>query len=37
LPLPNPGSSELRKLAQALENMRIRWKGKTTLNTMSMR
>ncbi|RXW29847.1 two-component system sensor histidine kinase CreC [Enterobacter ludwigii] len=28
LPLPNPGSSELRKLAQALENMRIRLEGK---------
>jgi two-component system sensor histidine kinase CreC len=28
LPLPNPGSSELRKLAQALENMRIRWREK---------
>ena len=28
LPLPDPGSSELRKLAQALENMRIRLEGK---------
>jgi two-component system sensor histidine kinase CreC len=28
LPLPNPGSSELHKLAQALENMRIRLEGK---------
>lgn len=28
LPLPNPGSSELRKLAQALENMRLRLEGK---------
>lgn len=28
LPLPDPGSSELRKLAQALENMRMRLEGK---------
>ncbi|MBM7355987.1 two-component system sensor histidine kinase CreC [Lelliottia amnigena] len=28
LPLPDPGSSELRKLAQSLENMRIRLEGK---------
>lgn len=28
LPLPNPGSSELHKLALALENMRIRLEGK---------
>lgn len=28
LPLPNPGSSELHKLARALENMRIRLEGK---------
>jgi len=28
LPLPNPGSSELRKLAHALENMRVRLEGK---------
>lgn len=28
LPLPDPGSSELRKLAHALENMRIRLEGK---------
>lgn len=28
LPLPDSGSSELRKLAQALENMRIRLEGK---------
>ncbi|HCH39287.1 MAG TPA: two-component system sensor histidine kinase CreC [Enterobacter sp.] len=28
LPLPDPGSSELRKLAQALENMRVRLEGK---------
>ncbi|WP_368542273.1 two-component system sensor histidine kinase CreC [Enterobacter soli] len=28
LPLPDPGSSELRRLAQALENMRIRLEGK---------
>jgi two-component system sensor histidine kinase CreC len=28
LPQPNPGSSELHKLAQALENMRIRLEGK---------
>ncbi|MFX4315115.1 two-component system sensor histidine kinase CreC, partial [Enterobacter sp. 63] len=30
-PLPNPGSSELRKLAQALENMRIRLEGKNDI------
>ncbi|ELY4159460.1 two-component system sensor histidine kinase CreC [Cronobacter turicensis] len=28
LPLPDPGSSELRRLAQALENMRVRLEGK---------
>lgn len=28
LPLPDPGSTELRKLAQALENMRVRLEGK---------
>ncbi|WP_312982832.1 two-component system sensor histidine kinase CreC [Atlantibacter sp.] len=28
VPLPNPGSSELRKLAHALENMRVRLEGK---------
>lgn len=28
LPLPDPGSRELRKLAQALENMRLRLEGK---------
>lgn len=28
LPLPDPGSSELRKLAQALESMRLRLEGK---------
>lgn len=28
VPLPDPGSSELRKLAQALENMRVRLEGK---------
>ncbi|CCJ87958.1 Two-component response regulator CreC [Cronobacter dublinensis 582] len=26
--LPDPGSSELRRLAQALENMRVRLEGK---------
>ncbi|MCI1899838.1 MAG: two-component system sensor histidine kinase CreC [Enterobacter sp.] len=31
LPLPDPGSSELRKLAQALENMRIRLEGKNDI------
>lgn len=31
LPLPDPGSSELRKLAQALENMRVRLEGKNDI------
>lgn len=33
LPLPKPGSSELRKLAQALENMRIRLEGKNYIES----
>ena len=35
LPLPNVGSRELSKLAQALESMRVKLEGKTRLKTMS--
>lgn len=36
VPLPELGSSELRKLAQALESMRVKLEGKTILNNMFM-